>query len=269
MQVALIGCGNMGSALLKGMVRTGRIRSALLCNRSQAKAESLAASIEHARVCPSANEAALGSDVLLLALEPDGILPMLDELSEQLSQSKPLIISVAAGVSLAAMQAHAPQARLVRLMPNTAVSIGEGASGFVCAAHCLPNDAQLCQELFEQTGLCLPLQSEDEILPIVSLAGSAPAFIYELLDAMVSQGAAQGLSPELALQLATQSMKGAAALQQATGKSPKALRNAITSPNGATLAGLRKLNALQIKEHWQQVMQATADRFNEMESERS
>lgn len=271
MHVALIGCGNMGSALLRGMVRTGLIDAVQLCNRTRLKAEMLAEALSvqlsQITIADSAIAAATGADVILLALEPDGILPMLDELATILAATKPLVISVAAGVSLAAMQQHAPKTRLMRLMPNTPVSVGEGASGFICGDCCLASDAQLCQDLLAQTGLCLPLQDEGEIQAVVSLAGSAPAFLYEILDAMLTQGIAQGLSPETALALATQSMKGAATLQQQTGKSPKALRNAITSPNGATLAGLRRLNSLKIKENWQEVLQATAERFLKMEAE--
>ncbi len=258
----------MGSALLLGMARTGLVDVARLCNRTAAKALSLAEMLPCAQVFEGASEAAQGAELVLLALEPDGILPMLDELRDVIVRDNPLIVSVAAGVTLAAMQSHVPQARIVRLMPNTAVSIGEGVSGFVCGSQCLEGDAQLCEQLFAQTGLCVPLDREDDIQAVVSLAGSAPAFFYEILDAMSKQGAAQGLSPELSLQLATQAMKGAAALQQATGKSPNALRNAITSPNGATLAGLRRLNSLKIKENWQSVLQASSDRLQEMDAER-
>ncbi|MFI3243748.1 MAG: pyrroline-5-carboxylate reductase [Akkermansia sp.] len=269
MQVTLVGCGNMGSALLLGIARTGLVSSFHLFNRSSAKAESLARQLPNASVFSNAADALAGANVVLLAVEPDGILPLLSELAGVLETSRPLVISVAAGVRLSQMQALVPHARLVRLMPNTAVAIGEGSSGFVCSSSCLAADAPLCQRLFAATGLCVELSCEDDIQAVVSLAGSAPAFFYELLDAMQQQGVAQGLSPELSLQLATQAMKGSAALQQQSGQDPKSLRNAITSPNGATLAGLRRLNALQLKQHWQSVLQACANRLQEMDAERS
>ncbi len=222
-----------------------------------------------ATVCADAQQAAEGAELVVLAVEPDGILPILSDLASLLTATNPLVVSVAAGVTLSQMQALAPTARLVRLMPNTAVAIGEGASAFVCAPSCLPSDAALCQQLFAPTGLCLELPREADIQAVASLAGSAPAFFYELLDAMAKQGVAQGLSLELSLQLAAQAMRGTASLQQQTGKSPNALRNAITSPNGATLAGLRRLNSLHVKENWQSVMQACSDRLLEMDAERS
>lgn len=269
MQVAFIGCGNMGSALLHGVMRSGLVDSLCLCNRTLTKAEMLASSYPQAKVSDSATLAAAGANVLILALEPQGVLPVLSELAGVIAQTQPLVISVAAGVPLSSMQAIIPTARLVRMMPNTAVAIGEGVCGFICGEHCHATDADCCHQLFGQTGLCVELQTEDDIQAVVSLAGSAPAFFYEILDAMTKQGTAQGLTPELSLQLAAQAMKGAAALQQQTGKSPNALRNAITSPNGATLTGLRRLNSLKIKEHWQTVMQASSDRLREMDAQQS
>lgn len=269
MQVALVGCGNMGSALLSGMARSGLLSSIRLYNRSSVKAEALAAALPSAKVFADVQQAVAGAELVLLAVEPDGILPILREVAPVLADSNPLVISVAAGVCLSQMQAVVPSARLLRLMPNTAVAIGEGSSAFVCSSTCLPTDAELCQRLFAQTGLCIELPREDDIQAVVSLSGSAPAFFYELLDAMAKQGVTQGLSLDLSLQFAAQAMRGAAMLQQQTGKSPNALRNAITSPNGATLAGLRRLNSLHVKEHWQSVLQACSDRLQEMDAERA
>ncbi len=258
----------MGSALLRGVVAPDV--SYALYNRSMEKAQRLATHLSGSCIAMSEQEAAQGADVIILALKPAGIMPCMESISPVLASSNPLIISLAAGVSLADMAQAAPAAsKLLRLMPNTPCEIGQGASAIIGNEYCHRSDVELCCRVLAGTGLIVELEQESQLHAVIALAGSAPAYFYELLDAMACEGEAMGLSRDISLQLASQAMRGAATLQQVSCAEPKKLRNDVTSPNGATLAALRKLNSLGLKDGWRSCMQAAVTRAIEMENEQS
>ncbi len=265
----------MGAALALGMGRASEAITFHLCNRSPQKAQQLARELtdlgHHVRVHDEAQSAAQDADVLILAVKPWDILPMLQTLSSLLTARPLLVISLAAGVALAQMQDALPAGaacRLMRAMPNTPVRVGEGVTALLRGSSASTADVTLCEALFASTGTVIELSDEQQIHALIALAGSAPAYFFDLLDSMAAAGAQLGIPREQALLMAAQTMRGAAALQLASDDDPKTLRNAVTSPQGTTLAALRKLHALGVKDAWEQVLHAAHDRSREMEKER-
>ncbi len=267
MQVSIIGCGNMGAALAKGLARALPSLTLTLCNRSAEKLDSLCSALgnQGAQINPTQdiNNAVNDANLVFLAVKPWDILPLLDSMV-----LPTLYVSLAAGVPLHDMEQHAPVgSRLMRAMPNTAVASLVGTTAYIRGKNCTAEDAALCHQLLSPLGLALELPDESQIHALIALAGSSPAYFYELLDAMQMVGEQMGLSRELSLQLASSAMRGAASLQLESQQDPKNLRNAVTSPNGVTLSALRRLNALDIKNSWQEVCRAAQMRSQEMEAD--
>ncbi len=266
MRVSVIGCGNMGAALVKGLARALPSLNLMLCNRSTEKLTKLCAELEahttNIHQTQDIDKAILGADLVFLAVKPWDILPILGSVKQPA-----LFVSLAAGVPLCDLEKHAPAgSRLMRAMPNTAVASLVGTTAYIRGKHATAEDAALCHQLLAPLGLAIELQDESQIHALIALAGSSPAYFYELLDAMQQVGEQMGLSRELSLQLASSAMRGAASLQLETQQDPKTLRNAVTSPNGVTLFALRRLNALDIKNSWQDVCRAAQTRSQEMEA---
>ncbi len=264
----------MGSALLLGIAQAARHVEYSICNRSPEKAQLLAEQLEVLN-CPvtveqDACRAATGADIVILGVKPWDILPLLTQLESRLSTQSSLIISLAAGVSLSSMEeclCAGPMTRLMRAMPNTPVRVGAGVTALIRGKQVQDADMEQVEELLRPTGLVVELESEAQIHGLIALSGSSPAYFFDLLDSMAALGEELGIPRDLALLMASQSMRGAALLQQESQQDPKSLRNAVTSPNGTTLAALRKLHALGIKDHWQDVLRAAHARSMEMEAE--
>jgi pyrroline-5-carboxylate reductase len=154
-----------------------------------------------------------------------------------------LVISVAAGISLAQLaEGLGPLPRLVRVMPNTPCLVGQGASGYCMGANTSLADQRLVEQLLSAVGIAVPV--EEKLLDAVTgLSGSGPAFGYLMIEALSDGGVLAGLPRDIALQLAAQTLKGAAEMVLATGEHPGRLKDQVTSPGGTTIVGLQALEA--------------------------
>ncbi len=149
-----------------------------------------------------------------------------------------LLVSIAAGVTLNRLAAALPTGqRIVRVMPNTPCLIGKGASGFALGKHATKPDGELVASLLSAVGVAFEVP-EKLLDAVTGLSGSGPAFVYSMIEGLANGGAAEGLSPELALELAARTVSGAAEMVLQTGETPAVLRDRVTSPGGTTVAGL-------------------------------
>ena len=241
MKLAIIGCGKMGGALVKGVVAAGVVKSADVAlsdvyvpGRSQ-----LAAALPGSREATSNLDAAAAADLVLLCVKPQEIPTVLAELATLPRAT--LIVSIAAGVTLARMEAVVQgRHRLIRVMPNTPALIGKGAAAFALGAAATEDDAAAVTTLLAATGLSVRVP--EKLLDVVTgLSGSGPAYVYTVIEALADGGVLMGLSKEQALQLAAQTVAGAAAMVLESGQHPAVLRDQVTSPGGTTIAGLAAL----------------------------
>jgi pyrroline-5-carboxylate reductase len=205
--------------------------------------------------------AVAASEVVLLCVKPAGILPLITSL-QGIRESR-LLISIAAGVTLKSMEAAAGHHRVIRVMPNTPALIGQGASAFAVGRSATAEDAMVAETLLGAVGSVTRV-AEPLLDAVTGLSGSGPAYVFTFIEALADGGLAEGLSKEQALQLAAQTVAGAAALVLQTGQHPAVLRDQVTSPGGTTIAGLAALENRAFRAACMEAVRAAARRAREL-----
>jgi len=184
-------------------------------------------------VCQKAKE------VVILAVKPNTVVDVCKDLMS-VKSSNALVMSIAAGVTLETLEHNLPGRRVVRVMPNTACVVGEAASGFALGALATDEDRDIVHAVFGSCGLARELP-EFLLNAVTGLSGSGPAYVFEFIEALADGGVRVGLPREEALQLAAQTVKGAAEMVLQTGKHPGELKDRVCSPGGTTIAGVDEL----------------------------
>jgi pyrroline-5-carboxylate reductase len=246
MKLGFLGAGRMATALGQGCVRAGLVDvgAVLASDPSEAAREKFERDVTGARATADNRAVLAACDVVVLAVKPQMMAGVLEGVREAV-KPRHLIISIAAGVTLARLAAALPSGtRLIRVMPNTPCLIGMGASCYSRGVSATQDDALLVEQLLTSVGQVFEVE-EPQLDAVTGLSGSGPAFIYTVIEAMAEGGVAGGLAPELALALAAQTTVGAASMLSATKLSPDELRTQVTSPGGTTLAGLEVLMRLE------------------------
>jgi pyrroline-5-carboxylate reductase len=232
MQVVLVGCGRMGGALLRGWLAAGLAPVAVLDPHITEQPGVVVLT------GPQAVADLTGPLCVVLAVKPGKIASVLQTLSPYLGVDS-LVLSVAAGVTLAQMRAAVGDApKLVRTMPNTPSAIGKGAIGAVAEQALSEAHATTAKRVLEAAGEVFWLEREDMIDAVIGISGSGPAYYYRFTEAMAKAGEKLGLPLDMAQRLAALTFTGSAAWLEASGKSPPELRTDVTSPNGTTAAAL-------------------------------
>ena len=240
-RIGFIGAGQMATALARGFVEAGCTRADRLIASDvlPAARQSFAASTG-ARVSELNSEVVQQSDVLFLAVKPQMMADVLADIRPHI-EPRHLVISVAAGVTLAALESGlGPNTRLVRVMPNTPCLVEASASGFALGGKVAAADAQLVETLLSAVGVAFALP-ESQLDAVTGLSGSGPAFVYVMIEALSDGGVRMGLPRNVATRLAAQTVFGAAKMVLETGTHPAALKDAVASPGGTTIAGLHAL----------------------------
>lgn len=237
-----IGTGNMGGALARAVCKRVPSDEVFLANRTMEKAQALAAELE-CRVAD--NEAiARSADFIFLGVKPQMMADMLADIAPVLEQRETrfVLVSMAAGLSLEdiARMAGGDYA-VIRIMPNTPSAIGEGVIFYTCDGVTAEEEAAFLENM-AGAGRLLPL--DDHLMDAGSaVAGCGPAFVDLFIEAMADGGVACGLTRPMAMECAAQTLIGAARLMLETGRHPGALKDAVCSPGGATIQGVRALEA--------------------------
>ncbi len=202
---------------------------------------------------------------IFLGVKPQVVLAVLRELGDTISTS--LIVSFAAGVRIASMEA-VTQARVMRVMTNTPSAIGRAATAFASGARATQTDRQMIGEMFAAVGTAIEVP-EEQIDVVTALAGSGPAFVYSIIEALASGAISQGLNADAALKLSAQMTLGAAELALTSGTSPKQLIEMVVTPGGTTAAGLRVMEERKASEAIAAAVHAATERAREMARESS
>jgi pyrroline-5-carboxylate reductase len=238
-RIGLMGAGRMATALARGLVRAEMVPASAIvaCDPSAGARKAFASEVPGTTVEEgNANDVAR-ADVVILAVKPQTMSAALDSINDSIG-AKSLVVSIAAGITLARLEGALPNGqRVVRVMPNTPCLIGLGASGYARGTHATKEDGQLVASLLSAVGAAFEV-SEKLLDAVTGLSGSGPAFVYSMIEALAAGGVAEGMSPELAGELAARTVAGAAEMVLQTGETPAVLRDRVTSPGGTTLAGL-------------------------------
>ena len=236
MKYGFLGCGNMGGALARALRKaTGDI---LITDRS-GKARELARTLDIGYA--SAEEIAASCDRIFLAVKPNMMEALLCPLQGVLQERKPLLISMAAGVTIAQIELWAGGVLpVIRIMPNTPVAVGAGMTQYCCNGLVTPEMVQSFRANMRYSGRLDEL--EERLMDAASaLSGCGPAYMYMFAEALADGAVACGIPRAKAMEYAAATMEGAARMVLETGLHPGALKDAVCSPGGSTIAGVRAL----------------------------
>lgn len=257
MNIAIIGCGVMGSAFAKQLSKQGH--KLLLCDRNRESLKQLGEETG-AQVFENPSDAVRDAQVVVIAIKPYG----LGELQESF---KPLegqvIVSILAGVTCETLKGLFAPAIAVRAMPNLALTVGETVMAIVEEPSLSTEQKQTLMDLFCPFGTIL-WTSEAKINAITALAGSGPAFVIAIIEAMVDGGIAMGLKAGEALELTLQTMKGAVALLEAHEGHPGDVRWKISAPKGTTIEGICAFEQAGVRAGVIETLRATYQRAEDM-----
>ncbi|MGC9193865.1 MAG: pyrroline-5-carboxylate reductase [Syntrophobacteraceae bacterium] len=262
--LGFIGGGNMGEALMRGLISASLIPAEKVCvfDVVEARVKYLENELS-IRTCRDIAELAQTSSIILIAVKPQTITTVLDTLSSHLSH-KPLVISIAAGIALNVLEQRLPQdSAVVRVMPNAPALVAQAASALSRGKAVTDKQMQMCLTLFATVGKAVEI--EEKLMDAVTgLSGSGPAYVLLMIEAMIDAGVLMGLPRQAARDLVIQTVVGTSRLLEATGKHPAELRDVITSPGGTTIHGLQVLESYSVRAAFLECVEAATNRSTEL-----
>lgn len=255
--LGVIGCGTMGRAIISGLIAGSDGWEILATTGSAASARRLSDELP-VSIAENNVDAATRSDVVVLAVKPQMVAELMTLPGMRDALDGKLLISICAGVRLAQLETYAPGARVIRAMPNTPALIREGMTVISRGEGATEDDVELASRMFESVGRCREL-AEKHLDAVTGLSGSGPAFACVMLEALADGGVMMGLPRDVAVELAAQTMQGAARLVLETGEHPAALRDSVTTPAGCTIAGLFRMEEGRIRSTLARTVQVAAE----------
>lgn len=265
--LAIIGTGRIGEALLRGLLRSGSVgREQVICSVRREERGKELAETHGVSVTTDNHEAVAAADVVLLALKPQTILGLLDELSDAFHAGQ-TVISLAAGTRTAAIEARLPDdVPVVRVMTNTPVQVDEAMSVVSPGAHADERDLETAEAILRHVGRVVRL-GEEHLDAVTALSGSGPAYFFLLAEAMIDAGILLGLPRDLSTELIVQTMVGSAKMLRDSGRHPVELREMVTSPGGTTIAAIRELERSRVRAAFLDAIEAAKRRGEELARE--
>ena len=264
MRIGFLGAGKMAEAILAALIRNRVVPASqvTICD-VVARRRAFIRRRYGVQTAATATGLVQACDVVILAVKPQDLDALLVHVAPSL-EKRHVVISIAAGKTLAHLQKLAGRrVRLVRVMPNLAVMVGEGMSAFCLGRQARPADRKLAARLLGCCGRVVELP-ERQFDAVTALSGSGPAFFTYLMAAISSAAEAEGLSADAARLLAEQTMLGAARYLLETGIAPRDLIQAVASPKGTTAAGLAVLEGSEVQDILTRTIQAAARRSHEL-----
>lgn len=237
--VMLVGAGKMGLALAQGWLDAGLPASNLILV-DPAPGEAAKTLAEDYGLPLYGEAVGLQPNVLVLAVKPQIIDAVMTSLQPVIGPQT-LVVSIAAGINMARLGRGLDTDRIVRTMPNTPAQIGKGITGAVAGPGVESQDRSAVDALLAAAGQVVWFDSEGDLDAVTAVSGSGPAYVFHLVEALAAAGEQQGLTPQVAMQLARQTVIGSAALLEADLAPAAQLRQNVTSPNGTTAAALAVL----------------------------
>lgn len=276
-KIGFIGAGNMGGAIIAGLLDSGICSSEAIClfDTNSARLQSLHDQLGVERLASGAAVFETG-DIIVFAVKPQTMKPVLSDLASKhvfaKTINRKLILSIAAGIRISTFEDYVyrdlddrQQTRLpiLRAMPNTPALVRSGMTGLCANHHATIDDVAVIRHLLSAVGNIVDC-TESEIDAVTAVSGSGPAYCFYLAEAMIEAGISMGLSPAIAAELTINTIKGAAALLEGRSESPEALRRNVTSPGGTTEAAIRVLDDHAVKQTVVSAVMAAARRSREL-----
>jgi len=258
--IGFIGAGTMAGALTDGMLRAGAAGAdRLYASDPSAERRSAFAGRIGKNVLDDNIALVHACRVVVLSVKPN-VVPAVGEQIAGYVTSDHLIVSIAAGVTLTRLAELLGTDRLVRVMPNTPALVGAGAAAYCTGPGATAEDGDLVAEMLGAVGLCVRVEEEGQMDAVTGLSGSGPAYVYLVIGALREGGAAAGLDPRVAAELAAQTALGAARMVLETGKAPRQLIDEVATPGGTTVEGLRVLEEAGVQRAFREAVVAATER---------
>lgn len=265
-RIALLGAGQMGDALLGGWLAAGLVEPATVwATDASAERRDLAKQRFGVRVGASNAEAAAWAELLVVAVKPQTMPALLDEIAPVVGNR--LVVSIAAGVSIGRIAGRIQNGgRVVRVMPNAPALVRAGLSALACGPGVTEAEAEVARRLFEAVGVVVMV--EERLMDAVTgLSGSGPAYVFLMIEALADGGVKVGLPRSVAELLAAQTVLGAARMVIESGEHPGRLKDRVASPGGTTIAGLHRLEEGRLRAALMAAVEAAAARSRELSQE--
>ncbi len=263
-KLAIVGAGNMASALVRGLLASQLLTTEQI-RVSDVSASQLTKLRDAHAISTHLDNRSIGAwaNVIILAVKPQAMPAVLLDLAATFDARK-LFISIAAGVPIAQLASALPQgARIVRAMPNTPALVLAGVTALAPGEHATESDTELASKLFRAVGASVVL-GESQLDAVTGLSGSGPAYVMLIAEALADGGVRMGLTREIALSLAVQTLHGSAKLLLETGEHPAVIKDRVASPGGTTISGLCQLEAHGLRNALIEAVCAAARRSSEL-----
>lgn len=240
MTIGFIGAGRMAQAMSRGFISKGVVKPHKIMASDTVPQMLDCIKEQGVRISRSNLEIVENSDLIIIAVKPHVVSPILQEVSSKVTREK-LFLSIAAGVTLETLEKNLPsQTRVIRAMPNTPALVQTGATVIAPGSSVLQGDRELIQGLFRTIGIC-EVGTEEQLDAVTGLSGSGPAYGFLAIESLADGGVKMGLPRDLAQKLAAQTLLGAAKMVLESGKHPGQLKDEVCSPGGTTIAAIHKL----------------------------
>jgi len=268
-RIGFLGAGVMASALIDGMLRAGTISADRIIASDPYSLSREKLIQKGARSTEDNAEVVRTSDVIIIATKPDVVGIALQELTAGVNAdidfSKKSFISIAAGVPIATLESYLPPntKSVIRVMPNTPCLVGQSAAAFSPGTNTNEDDKLVCKSIFNSVGTVCEVP-EKLMDAVTGLSGSGPAYVFMMIEALADGGVRAGLPRAVALQLAAQTVKGAATMVLETGQHPGVLKDQVCSPGGTTIAGVEALEEHGFRAAAMSAVVAAAKRSSEL-----
>lgn len=238
-KITFLGCGNMGTSLISGLVANGHPASSLCGVDPDENQRRKLADRHDMRITATIAEGVPGADVIVLAVKPQTVPAALAEVKLALQAERPLVLSIAAGVRIATISEALGGCPVVRAMPNTPALLGAGATGLYAAADVSADQRRLAMHIMQAAGVAVWLDDESQLDTVTAVSGSGPAYFFLIVELLEKMAAEMGLSREQAHLLSVETAFGAARMLKETGEDAATLRQRVTSPGGTTEKALQ------------------------------
>lgn len=262
MKISIIGCGNMGSALVKGFLRQNLVKpkDIIVTDQSEEKLNPL----QKLGVWTSTNnQKILKSDILIFAVKPQSFPDLAKEISGKIPKNC-IVISIMAGVNISKMKKQLGHEKIVRSMPNTPAMIGEGVTGWFADKSIPSSEKKKIQKTLEATGMAIELSKENLLDDFTALSGSGPGFFFYLFDQWLKASKALRIPANDASRILLKMMQGSLKLLEVTQEKPEQLKKNVVSKGGATEAGLEILENAQLENLFAKTLKSAYNRCKKL-----
>lgn len=263
-KVGFIGCGNMGSSMVVGLIKSGFLKSEeiIVSTKTEASSKKLRDEFKVETTLDS-KTVAKESETIILAVKPNMYKSVVEEIKSELTEDK-LIITIAAGISIENMEEWlGDDLKIIRTMPNTPALVGQAMSAVCPNKNVSEEELKYCINIFESFGECEVLE-EKYFDGFIAVAGSSPAYVFMFIEAMADGAVKLGIPRAKAYKMAAQSVLGSAKMVLETGKHPGELKDMVCSPAGTTIDAVVELEKLGFRNSVIQAMDKCAEKSKNM-----